>query len=124
MPMNIRAGVRHRLFDPLLRLGGWIVRMGVREHTECSECAYRAHALARRFVLVRQLFAEHARWTADMDLGCVDLISWGQPHGHMAFILPCARTGEHKSKENNCQSTARSRQLVRYHRSGGTSLTV
>lgn len=58
---------------------------------------YHAHALLRRVVLVRQIFAEDARRTADDSLGsmsaAIDLISWGQPHGHMAFINTVHRAG-------------------------------
>lgn len=80
--------------------------MVVSMHTEFSECVYHAHALARRVVLVRQLFAEDARWTAEKNLGstnaATDLISWGQPHGHMAFInigygVPCVRAWEYNT---------------------------
>lgn len=66
MPKDIRAGVRHRLFNPLLRLEDsldmWIpsVRTDEGKHTEFTVCLslYITFMHSRRAVFVRQLFPE------------------------------------------------------------------
>jgi hypothetical protein len=80
MPIAQEAGVRHRLFIPLLRL------------EDIADRHEKSHRVLRMcyLPLLHNYLQRMPIWTAEDSLGsttaAIDLISWGQPHGHLAFI--------------------------------------